>query len=90
MVYIANAMTPFSPKDVTVYSNCEEVRLTFCKDSQTQTYHKPQTKEGMPSPIIAFKDVFDVMHDKQLHATGSMPILICLQKADRRKGSGYS
>ena len=66
MVYIANAMTPFSPKDVTVYSNCEEVRLTFCKDGQTQTYHKPQTKEGMPSPIITFKDVFDVMHDKQL------------------------
>ncbi|MGG6497289.1 UNVERIFIED_CONTAM: hypothetical protein NY603_30645, partial [Bacteroidetes bacterium 56_B9] len=26
MVYIAHEMTPFSSKDVTVYSNCEEVR----------------------------------------------------------------
>ena len=26
MIYIANAMTPFSPKDVTIYSNCDEVR----------------------------------------------------------------
>ena len=28
MVYIAHEMTPFSGKDVTVYSNCDEVRLT--------------------------------------------------------------
>lgn len=66
MVYIANAMTPFSPKDVTVYSNCDEVRLTYCKDGKQYTYHKPQDQEGMPSPIITFKNVFSVMHDKAL------------------------
>lgn len=66
MVYIANEMTPFSPKDVTVYSNCEEVRLTFCKDGKQYSYHKPADAIGMPSPIITFPDVFDVMHDKQL------------------------
>ena len=27
MVFVANLMTRFSPKDVTVYSNCEQVRL---------------------------------------------------------------
>jgi beta-galactosidase len=27
MIYIANEMTPFSPTDVTVFSNCDEVRL---------------------------------------------------------------
>lgn len=32
MVYIANEMTPFSPEDVTVYSNCEEVRLTVFEE----------------------------------------------------------
>ena len=66
MVYIANAMTPFSPKDVTVYSNCEEVRLTYCKDGKTWVYKKEKTDQGMPSPIITFKDVWDVMCDKKL------------------------
>jgi beta-galactosidase len=66
MVFIANAMTPFSPKDVTVYSNCDEVRLTYCKDGKQLVYKKEKTNEGMPSPVITFKDVWDVMYDKQL------------------------
>ena len=66
MVYIANAMTPFSPKDVTVYSNCDEVRLTYCKNGKQFIYKKEKTDEGMPSPIITFKDVWDVIYDKQL------------------------
>lgn len=66
MVYIANAMTPFSPADVTVYSNCDEVRLTSCKGGKTYTYTKHVSPQGMPSPIITFEDVFDVMHDKKL------------------------
>ena len=66
MVFIANAMTPFSPKDVTVYSNCDEVRLTYCKNGKQFIYKKEKTDEGMPSPIITFKDVWDVMYDKQL------------------------
>lgn len=66
MVFIANAMTPFSPKDVTVYSNCDEVRLTYCKNGKQFIYRKEKTDEGMPSPIITFKDVWDVMYDKQL------------------------
>lgn len=37
MVYIAHEMTPFSGKDVTVYSNCDEVRLTFNKGGKTYT-----------------------------------------------------
>lgn len=66
MVFIANAMTPFSPKDVTVYSNCDEVCLTYCKDGKQLVYKKEKTNEGMPSPVITFKDVWDVMYDKQL------------------------
>ena len=27
MVYIANAMTPFSPEDIVVYTNCDSVRV---------------------------------------------------------------
>lgn len=66
MVYIANTMTPFSPKDVTVYSNCEEVRLTDGGNGKTYEYHKEKREKGMPSPVITFKDVFDVMEDKEL------------------------
>ena len=64
MVYIANEMTPFSPSDVTVFTNCDEVRLTAFKDGKTFTYKKEETKEGMPSPPIVFKDVYDFMEMK--------------------------
>ena len=64
MVYIAHEMTPFSPKDVTVYSNCDEVRLTYMEGGRQYTYRKPQSEAGMPSPIIVFKDVYNFMDDK--------------------------
>lgn len=64
MVYIAHEMTPFSPKDVTVYSNCDEVRLTYLEGGKTWTYRKPKDYKGMPSPIITFKDVYNFMDDK--------------------------
>ena len=66
MVYIAHEMTPFSPKDVTVYSNCDEVRLTYLADGKVYTYTKPKKLDGMPSPIITFKDVYNFMDDKEL------------------------
>ncbi len=69
MVFIAHEMTPFSPKDVTVYSNCQEVRLTFCKDGKIQTYHRPQNASGMKSPVITFTDMYDFMTDKRLSRT---------------------
>lgn len=64
MVYIAHEMTPFSGKDVTVYSNCDEVRLTFNKGGKTYTYKKDKNRPGMPSPVITFPDVYDFMVDK--------------------------
>ena len=65
MIYIAHEMTPFSPADVTVYSNCEEVRLTVFKHGKTYTYKK-KDRPGMPSPIIIFKDAYHFMEDKAL------------------------
>ena len=69
MVYIAHEMTPFSGKDVTVYSNCDEVRLTFNKGGKVSTYSKPLTEAGMPSPVITFPDVYDFMMDKAFSRT---------------------
>lgn len=66
MVYIAHEMTPFSPKDVTVYSNCDEVRLTYNKGGKVFTYRKPVQQEGMPSPVITFEGVYDFMIDKYM------------------------
>lgn len=66
MVYIAHEMTPFSGKDVTVYSNCDEVRLTYNQEGESRTYTKTPGREGMPSPIITFKDVYDFMIDKRM------------------------
>lgn len=67
MVFIAHEMTPFSPNDVTVYSNCDEVRLTVNAGGKTYTYTKEAT-EGMPSPIITFADAYHFMEGKMLSA----------------------
>lgn len=69
MVYIAHEMMPFSGKDVTVYSNCDEVRLTFNKGGKTYTYKKDKNRPGMPSPVITFPDVYDFMMDKAFSRT---------------------
>ncbi len=69
MVYIAHEMTPFSGKDVTVYSNCDEVRLTFNKGGKTYTYKKDKNRPGMPWPVITFPDVYDFMVDKAFSRT---------------------
>ena len=66
MVYIAHAMTPFSGRDVKVFSNCDEVRLTFCKGGKTHVYKKDKKQMGLPSPVITFKEVYDFMTDKKL------------------------
>lgn len=64
MVYIAHEMSPFSSADVTVYSNCDEVRLTVYGDGKQLTYKKEKGKMAMPSPIITFKGVYDFMENK--------------------------
>lgn len=58
MVYIAHELTPFSPKDITVYSNCDEIRLTVFEGGETYIYKKDSAHYGMPSPIITFKDAY--------------------------------
>ena len=48
-IYIAHLMTPFSPSHVTVFTNCEEVRLTlFGKEIGV----KPAILESSPVPRV--------------------------------------
>ena len=70
MVYIAHQMTPFSPADVTVYSNCEEVRLTVYEGGKQYVWKRSSSSLKMPSPIITFKNVFDFMDTKALSRAG--------------------
>ena len=65
-VFVANLMSPFSPKDVTVYSNCDVVRLTV--------NGKPAGERMVPFaegtrwhiPIVTFENAFDFMAAKKL------------------------
>lgn len=65
-VFVANLMSPFSPRDVTVYSNCDVVRLTV--------NGKPAGERAVPFaegthrhiPIVTFENVFDFMAAKKL------------------------
>lgn len=70
MVYLAHEITPFSPSDITVYSNCEEVRLTVFKDGRQYDYKKDSNQEGMPSPVIVFKDAYHYMELKKFERSG--------------------
>ncbi|TKG94408.1 glycoside hydrolase family 2 protein [Puteibacter caeruleilacunae] len=66
MIYIAHEMTPMSARDVTVLTNCDEVRLiVFEKDTLYATPSKQSLK--MPHPVVRFKDVYDFMDVKEFH-----------------------
>lgn len=66
MVYVAHSMTPFSDKDVVVYSNCDKVHLRYTADGEVLTYTRDMDTEGAPYPIITFEDVYDFQIDKRL------------------------
>ena len=70
MVYIAHEMTQFSPADVKIFSNCEEVRLTVFEGGKQYVWKRSSSPLKMPSPVITFKDVYDVMEVKALSRAG--------------------
>jgi len=60
MVYIAHDMTPFSSNNVSVYSNCDEVRLNVFKGGKQYVYKKEKNStNGITSPIIIFKNAYN-------------------------------
>lgn len=69
MIYIAHEMTPFSSADVSVFTNCDEIRL-IKYERDTIIKKVDRTNFNMPSPITVFKDVFDFSEVKALHRKG--------------------
>lgn len=66
-VFIAHEMTPFSPSDVTVFSNCDSVILTVYYDKnhvKTYTYVRHVGEKGIRYPLITFKNAYDFFKDK--------------------------
>ena len=64
MVYICHEMTYISDPDVVIYTNCQQVHLTWMgKDLGTQG---PNPSAHEPHPPIIFKNVFDI------HALGAI------------------
>jgi len=56
-VYIAHLMTPFSPEDVVVFTNCDSVKLSLY--GQEMGTMKATDKESpVPKVPVIFKDVF--------------------------------
>ncbi len=66
MAYIAHEMSPFSSKDVSVFTNCDEVRL-IVMGKDTLSIKKNKDAFNMPNPIMVFEDVFDFMDLKKLY-----------------------
>ncbi len=58
MVFVANEMTPFSDKDVFVFSNCDSVRLT-AYEGKSWTKPVVKAKNQMPNAPVIFENVFD-------------------------------
>lgn len=65
MVYIAHEMSPVSSRDVTVFSNCEEVRLTVF-EGDTFVQKAKELGQSMRHPVMVFKEAFHFMDLKEL------------------------
>ncbi|MCT4645838.1 MAG: beta galactosidase jelly roll domain-containing protein [Carboxylicivirga sp.] len=66
MIFVAHEMSPISEPDVTVFTNCDEVRLIiYEKDTLLQKV--ADLDLAMPHPMVVFKDVFNFIDVKNLH-----------------------
>ncbi|MDR0542489.1 MAG: glycoside hydrolase family 2 [Dysgonamonadaceae bacterium] len=58
MVFIAHELSPFSSPDITVFTNCDEVRL-IVYERDTLVEKAPKAQWQLPHPPITFKNVFE-------------------------------
>ena len=59
MVFIANEMTQYSESDVTIFSNCDSVRLTAFDGEKVATLPIKHEVEGTPNAPVIFKGFWD-------------------------------
>lgn len=59
MVFIANEMTQFSDNDVTVFSNCDSVRLTMFEGDKVLTLPVVHDDNDKPNAPVVFKNFWN-------------------------------
>ena len=69
MLFIAHEMTQFSPSDVTIFSNCDSVRLTSLDGWKTATLPVVHDPNGQPNAPVIFKDFWDFWKARDLSYT---------------------
>lgn len=69
VVYIANECTPFSPEDVTVFSNCDSVRLSVNGGAPVEK-KVGSYSSGLKRVPVVFPKAWDFMENKKLARVG--------------------
>ena len=69
VVHIANECTPFSPEDVTVFSNCDSVRLSVNGGPPVEK-KVASCPEGLKRVPVVFPKAWDFMENKKLARAG--------------------
>jgi len=73
MVFICNDMTPFSPSDIVVWTNCDSVRLTLYGGARMETLPASTKSTSNPSPLthpvyrtpVVFRDWWNFMDSRR-------------------------
>ena len=68
-LFIAHEMTQSSPEDVTIFSNCDSVRLTALDGWKTATLPVIHDPEGTPNAPVVFKGFWDFWQARSLSYT---------------------
>ena len=66
---IAHEMTQFSPADVTIFTNCDSVRLTALNGWKSATLPVIHNPNGQPNAPVIFKDFWDFWTARNLSYT---------------------
>ncbi len=65
-LFIAHELTQFSPSDVTIFTNCDSVRLTALNGWKTATLPVVHNPNGQPNAPVVFKDFWDFWKAREL------------------------
>ncbi len=65
MVFIANEMMPFSEEDVTVFSNCDSVRLSFLEGDKVAVQAVEHNVADLPNKPVVFKNFWNQMEARE-------------------------
>ena len=68
-LFIAHEMTQSSPNDVTIFSNCDSVRLTALDGWKTATLPVVHDPEGVPNAPVVFEGFWDFWQARSLSYT---------------------